>query len=121
MKADEVNWKDIFKRIDYDLSKKYGRVMLKPRKDCEDCHGSGISSHTYDCGALNCRGHNDIICSCREFPHIDCPYGEDHPNVHGNWSVVYGSPGIYVRCYNISAHMHSDKNIILGYAMFRIK
>lgn len=99
----DVDWKDVKERLNIEDSLRYRRVLLNPKPDCPDCNGTGISKYTYDCGALNCSGHNDIICSCRELQ-IDCPYKDEHPNVSGNWTTFYTDGEVYVKCWNVDAH-----------------
>lgn len=98
-----VDWKDVKERLNIEDSLRYHRVLLNPKPDCPDCNGTGISKYTYDCGALNCSGHNDIICNCREFQ-FDCPYKDEHPNVSGNWTTFYTDGEISVKCWNVEAH-----------------
>ena len=99
-------WKDIKKRLDVKESEKNGIVTLKPVQNCNICNGTGISKYIYDCGASNCKGHNDIICSCTRLD-IDCPYQNEHVNIYGNWKTIYRDNIIYVECYNSDFHKNN--------------
>ena len=105
-------WEDIKKRLDAEQSEKNGVVTLRPNQDCNICEGTGISKHTYYCGAINCKGHNDIICSCTRL-NIDCPYHNEHADVYGNWVTIYQDNSIYVECYNVESHKN-NKNGKMG-------
>jgi hypothetical protein len=107
----DVNWEEIDRRLNLEDSKSYGRVLLNPKPDCEICGGTGISKYTYDCGALNCTGHNNIICSCRELI-LECPYKNEHPNISGNWITIYKDGKFYVKCWNSDDHSHNPEAII---------
>ena len=99
----EVDWLDVKNRVNSEMSERYRRIMLNPDPICDKCNGTGISKYTYNCGALNCRGHHDVICSCRELD-LDCPYGNEHPNISGNWTTKYVDGKVIVECYNVREH-----------------
>lgn len=103
MDKDNPDWLIVKRRIDPEQSARFERIMLKPDVGCTECNGTGISKYTYDCGARNCAGHNDIICGCRELQ-LHCPYQADHPNTFGNWSTKSEKGMVYVECYNVADH-----------------
>ena len=102
----DVNWEEIDRRVNLEDSQRYERVLLNPKPDCEDCGGTGISKQIYDCGAYNCKGHNNIICQCREF-RLDCPYNNEHPRISGNWTTIYKDGKFYEECFNADEHSNN--------------
>lgn len=91
-------------------SKRYGRVIIEPDPECRKCDGTGINKGVFYCDALNCTGHSNTICQCREL-YLDCPYIEDHPNIHGNWNTILVNGSVYVECYNAKAHENNPHSI----------